>query len=108
MVFRREAAVNREAGGDMAVIFQASHAFLYLSFYICICYRTLQNVAIAFMMNELEIAFLSIYLDLFGWFDPALDPTESLCVCAFAVKMQLCDEHLIFLPYMTSNWPKYV
>ena len=56
-------------------------------------------------VNELEMAVWTLYLNHVGWFDPSMQPLESLAMSAFAAKSRFCgDRSDMLLPYLNVQW----
>lgn len=69
---------------------------------------TLNNVIQEFLMNELEIVVLSIYLEKFAWNDKSTDPEKIIKLAAYAVKYNLSEELPSLSTYVNYKNPEFL
>jgi hypothetical protein len=67
-------------------------------------YKMIVSVACVMQMSTIEIVAWAIYLRRFGWFQPGLNPMQSLAITGFSVKLFLTVDYTMFLAYLNSKW----
>ena len=70
-------------------------------------YKMVSSVACVMQMGTIEIVAWSIYLSRFGWFQPGLNPMQSLAITSFSVKLFLTVDYTMFLAYLNSKWDNF-
>ena len=67
-------------------------------------YKMISSVACVMQMSTIEIVSWGIYLCRFGWFQPGLNPMQSLAITGFSIKLFLTVDYTMFLAYLNSKW----
>lgn len=68
----------------------------------------LNNAIQEFLMNELEIVVLSIYLEKFAWNDKSVEPEKIIKLAAYAVKYNLSEELPSISTYVNYKDPEFL
>lgn len=68
----------------------------------------LNNVTQEFVMNELEIVVMSIYLEKFAWNDHRIDIEHNLRLAAYAVKYNLSEDLPALNAYVSYKSPDFL